>query len=124
MLCANDVDPIEITADTDDGAAIQWQIYNPDTDMWEDILGANNGVTFHNQFEPGEYKYRYLTAGNSNNLNNEKCRVISDEAIVTVFPIEFTVFDTICENLTYEFGSQQIWEKFILIFVSNFSLKC
>lgn len=111
LLCANDLEPITITADTEEGAAIQWQFFDEVTQMWNDIEGATEIFTEHDLFEPGEYMYRYLTAGNIVNLENDRCRVISDIATVTVLPIEFTVYDTICENVAYEFGSQVITEE-------------
>jgi len=110
LLCANGLGPVSIFADTEDGAAIQWQFFSEVTQTWNDISGATLDFALHNQFEPGEYKYRYLTAGTSENLENEKCRVISDVAVITVLPIEFTVYDTICENATYSFGSQDLNE--------------
>lgn len=110
LLCANDIEPIEIRADTEIGAALQWQFYSEETNMWNDIVGANDVITFHSQFEPGSYLYRYLSAGSSSNLLNTKCRVISDVATITVLPIEFTVYDTICENVAYDFGTQKLTE--------------
>ncbi len=111
VLCSNDLEPLEITASTDSDASIQWQLFNEDTQMWEDIEGANDITVFHDIFVPGIYQYRYLSAGSEVNLMNTKCRVISDTANVSVLPIEFTVFDTICENVPYTFGTQTLLEE-------------
>lgn len=110
LLCANGIEPIEIVASTDESLAIQWQFLSLITNQWENINGATENIVFHDIFTPGMYQYRYLTAGSATNLENTKCRVISDTATVTVIPIEFIVFDTICENVEYEFGSQMLTE--------------
>ncbi len=109
IICSNDITPVEIIADTDQGAAIQWQFLSPTTGNWENIQGANNNITYHNIFDPGEYKYRYLSAGSASNLLNDKCSVISDTATVNVLPIEFEYYDTICQNVKYQFGQQEIF---------------
>ncbi|GLR18654.1 hypothetical protein GCM10007940_32700 [Portibacter lacus] len=111
VVCSNELDPLEIIAETINDAAIQWQLFDSITGFWTDIIGENDVITYHSDFNPGAYNYRYLTAGNAANLQNEKCRVISDVATVTVLPIEFTVYDTICENLPYLFNDEPILEE-------------
>lgn len=110
VICSNDLTPIEVVADTEAGSAVQWQFFSEEDQEWDNIPSATDFFVLHDIFDPGQYFYRYLSAGSSSNLENEKCRVISDVATVTVLPIEFTVYDTICENVTYEFGSQQLTE--------------
>lgn len=111
VICSNDNTPIKIEADTDENAAIQWQYLDTISGQWIDIMGANNTEVFHEDYDPGYYQYRYLTAGTSNNLLNEKCRVISDIASVTVIPIDFILYDTICQNINYEFGTQTLMNE-------------
>ena len=111
LLCSNAVDPIPITAETNPGSSIQWQFYNEQSAMWEDIFGATEDQVFHDIFDPGLYLYRYLSAGSPENLMNQKCRVISDTASVTVVPIEFEVYDTLCEGEAYTFGNQILFEE-------------
>ncbi len=108
VICSNDNTPIRIEADTDENAAIQWQYLDTVLGQWVDINGANSTEVFHEDYDPGYYQYRYLTAGTANNLLNEKCRVISDIASVTVIPIDFILYDTICQDVAYEFGSQSL----------------
>ncbi|WP_235297595.1 T9SS type B sorting domain-containing protein [Portibacter marinus] len=108
IVCSDEVEPVVITAETIEGASIQWQSYSDLSESWIDINGATDSVIFHDNFTPGTYLYRYLTAGSEANIQNGKCQVISDLATVTVIPIEFTIFDTICENVVYEFGTQMI----------------
>lgn len=111
LLCSNDIDPVEIEAVTSDNQSIQWQYLSESSGMWEDVPGETNNSIFHDNFNIGAYKYRYLSAGSSENLLNAKCRVISDTATVTVLPIDFILYDTICEAIAYQFGSQEIFAE-------------
>lgn len=108
LICSNDNTPVKVEADTDESAAIQWQFLDPISGIWTDITDANESTIFHTIFDPGTYQYRYLSAGTANNLLNSKCRVISDTATVNVIPIDFILYDTICQNVPYVFGSQEL----------------
>lgn len=113
FLCIDD-DPLSIVADIQaaDGQdfAIQWQSSANGID-WTTLEDSTNKVLIHTLFDAGDYYYRYYSAGNEINILNEKCRIISDEIKITILPDTYTVFDTICEGLVYDFGVQQLTES-------------
>ena len=110
FLCSDD-DPITVVADivpeNGDEFAILWQT-SQDSQVWEDIIENNSSSTIHNNFEIGEYFYRYLSAGNLSNIQNEKCRIISDIIKITVLPDSYAIQDTTCIGGQYQFGAQTL----------------
>lgn len=108
FLCIDD-DPLTVTADiiSDNGEtfAILWQT-SLDSINWEIIVGNNSPSIQHTNFEVGDYYYRYLTAGNEINLQNEKCRIISDILRISVLPDTYLFQDTTCVGEQYQFGNQ------------------
>ena len=96
--------PFNILADV--GVSDQFLIWQISTDglNWKEIAKGKTKEINHNQFVPGNYYYRYLTAGNAANIDNEKCRVISDQLLIQVLQDEFNIKDTICSEKTYLFG--------------------
>jgi len=107
-----DGSPIELSAtiegDQYDQNFVQWQQSFDGGTTWEDIEGETNSVFTHTNLSSGMYYYRYLLAGASVNLQNEKCRVNSNVKIVNVIPKEYMVYDTLCNGLTYSLGDQEV----------------
>ena len=120
FLCIDD-EPITLTADivssTGEPYSLFWQ-ESSDGFIWNDIDNLTDSLV-HSEFEPGEYYYRYVSAANPVNLQNEKCRVFSDQIKITVLPDEYFHRDTICEGLPYEFGNLTLDESGV--YVQNFN---
>lgn len=108
FLCIDDA-PLTIFADLDTGSgmrpSLQWQS-SSDGLIWADIPGSTGDEIVHTSFTPGDYYYRYVSAGSVVDIQNTKCRVISDIVQITVVPEEYNVIDTICQDLAYELGTQ------------------
>jgi gliding motility-associated-like protein len=106
-----DGDPIDLAAtvygDQFDTPAFQWQQSFDEGQTWSDIPGTNTPAYTHDELSSGFYYYRYLLANGDVNLQNPKCRVISNRKIVHVVPKFYTVADTICEGLTYSQNGKQ-----------------
>lgn len=106
FFCENDNTPTDITADINAlNQALQWQ-FSTDSLTWVDMPGATSDMITHDQFGVGKYYYRYITAGTTVELANEKCRTISDVLIVEVLAQDYTVIDSICVGSSYNFGTQ------------------
>jgi len=108
FLCEQDNVPAKMTADV--GAndfAVQWQT-SLDGDTWQNIDGATSKEFFHDNFDPGIYYYRYLSASSIDILQNEKCRIFSDQLTLEVIPLRYEVTDSICTGAIYEFGNQEL----------------
>ncbi len=106
-----DGDPIDLAAtingDQYDTPAYQWQSSFDDGSTWENIDGANGSVFTHTELSSGFYHYRFLLANEDVNLDNVKCRVISNPKVVYVVPKFYTVIDTICQGLSYPIGENE-----------------
>ncbi len=117
FVCVDD-EPVTITADIKGAQgqefSIFWQSSN-DGIVWEDIGFMNESSIIHDVFIPGDYYYRYLSAANDINLENSKCRIISDAINIVVTPQIFEVFDTICQGEAYEFAGAMILEPGLYI---------
>lgn len=90
---------------------VQWQISLDEGATWTDIPGATDTVIQHPYLSGGYYYYRYLLANDPANLQNNKCRVVSNEKVVFVVPKFYTIPDTICQGLSYEFGNALLTES-------------
>ncbi len=111
FLCIDD-DPLTVVADIvgDNGEAfaILWQ-FSSDSINWETITDNTSSSIEHNVFNVGDYYYRYLSAGNEINIQNEKCRIISDILKITVLPDTYPIQDTTCIGEHYSFGTQTLF---------------
>ena len=87
-----------------DTTYIQWQISLDEGDTWTNIPGATGTSVDHTILSGGYYHYRYLLSNDPNNLQNTKCRVVSNVKVVYVVPKFYTINDTICEGLSYQVG--------------------
>ncbi len=86
----------------------QWQFSNSQGAVWQDLPGDTNSVFTHTQNAGGLYYYRYLLANSRQNLQNAKCRIVSNTKLVRITPKFTNITDTICEGLSYLFGTQSI----------------
>lgn len=87
--------------------AVQWQQSSNGTD-WSDVAGGNTGTIMHTSLSAGVYYYRYLLASSPTNLQNAKCRIVSNTKVVVVQPKFFEVADTLCEGSQYLFGGDTL----------------
>lgn len=87
-----------------DTPKFQWQQSFNEGNSWQNLAGDTFPTFTHTDKSGGAYYYRYLLANSIDNLNNAKCRIVSNEKIVRVTP-KFTLLrDTICEGLSRSFG--------------------
>ena len=104
-----DGDPIELEAtiigDQYQNPAFQWQQSFDEGVTWEDIPGENASTFVHTNLVGGFYYYRYLLASAPANLDNSKCRIVSNVKIIHVIPKFYTIVDTLCEGLTFNVGN-------------------
>jgi len=108
FLCEDDNTPTTIQAEIySANQAVQWQ-FSSDSLNWEDVPNANEPNILHDIFDVGRYYYRYITAGTTAELMNEKCSIISDVLAVEVLPLNYEIDTTICNNESFEFGSQSL----------------
>lgn len=105
--CLNSA-PINIKADIKAlNQVIRWESSN-DSLTWTVVKTGFDSILVHNNLAFGRYFYRYASSGDIANINNAKCRVISSVANVDVLPNIYLKSDTICEGLTYQFGTQRL----------------
>lgn len=110
FLCKDD-DPLTVVADIDGNTgtpyALRWQ-QSADGNTWTDMSGGDGASITHDIFVPGQYYYRYYSAANEINIQNEKCRIISDVIVITILPDRYPAVDTICIGSIYTFGTQTL----------------
>ncbi|MEY4135468.1 MAG: hypothetical protein RL386_1818 [Bacteroidota bacterium] len=94
---------------------IQWQESLDGGVQWRDIPGARDTVYTHTKLSGGYYFYRYLIANSLQNLQNSKCRIISNTKIVHVVPKFYTIEDTICQGLTAKLGNKTFTESGVYV---------
>ena len=96
-----------INGDQYPNAAVQWQRSSDGGLTWEDIPGATSLNYVHTELSSGVYYYRYLLANGTANIQNTKCRIISNVKIVNVVPKFYNVIDTICEGSSLIVGNSE-----------------
>lgn len=94
---------------------IQWQESLDGGVQWRDIPGARDSVYTHTKLSGGYYYYRYLIANSLQNLQNAKCRIVSNIKIVYVVPKFYTITDTICRGLTSKLGNRTFSESGVYV---------
>ncbi|MEQ8518653.1 MAG: gliding motility-associated C-terminal domain-containing protein [Cytophagales bacterium] len=82
----------------------QWQRSLDEGASWQNLPGDTFPTYTHTDKSGGAYYYRYFLANSLANLNNSKCRIVSNRKIVRVTPKFTTVRDTICDGLSRTFG--------------------
>ena len=108
FLCEEDNNPLTITADLGNiSFHLLWQS-SIDGSSWIDLTDEMDQHIVHTNFQPGNYRYRYLTAPNEMNLQNFKCRTIADEIEIEVLPLRYEIVDTICAGMAYPFAGDFI----------------
>lgn len=107
-LCIDD-DPVSIKANVDNNLDnyFLWQS-SLDGINWNEVKLNNESNVVHSNFNPGDYYYRYYSAGDEESINNSKCRVLSDVVHIKILPLTYMHFDTICQGNIYTFGKQSI----------------
>lgn len=113
-----------INGDQYDSPVLQWQISLDEGITWADIPGATDTVVQHPYLSGGYYYYRYVLANDLTNLQNNKCRVVSNEKIVFVIPKFYSIPDTICRGESYEFGNRFLTESGTYIDSLKTSIGC
>lgn len=109
FLCIDD-DPFKIQASVTNGLKNQflWQT-SQDNTIWTDVAKGQIESIIHDRFVPGDYYYRYYSAGDEFSIDNGKCRVLSDVVHIKVLPLTYSVNDTICESNFYTLGNKKIF---------------
>ncbi len=82
----------------------QWQQSFNEGISWQDLVGDTSAIFTHTDKSGGAYYYRYLLANSIQNLNNAKCRIVSNQKVVRVTPKFTLVRDSICDGLSKRFG--------------------
>ncbi len=104
-----DNDPVTIQAEVFNSPFaqdfIQWEISTNNGQSWSVIPGASDLSYIISDFASGTYLYRFQLAASPENLNNDKCRVLSETATIIVVPLEYSITDTICAGASYNIGS-------------------
>ncbi len=113
-----------IAGDQYDDPAVKWQISYDEGQTWEDVPGGNTETIMHTELSGGFYHYRFLVANSPGNLENSKCRIISNIKIVYVQPKFFTINDTLCEGNIYPFGQEALTETGIYVDTLQSSIGC
>ncbi len=122
MTIANiceDGSPIDLEAtilgDQYDTTYVQWQQSFNEGLTWSDIEGETGAVYTHTNLSAGFYFYRYLLSNNPQNLQNAKCRVVSNIKVVHVAPKFYDIADTLCAGLSYSFGGADLKETGVYV---------
>lgn len=114
-----DNDPVTIQAEVFNSPFaqdfIQWEISTNNGQSWSVIQGASDLFYTIRDFASGTYLYRFQLAASPENLNNDKCRVLSETATIIVVPLEYSVTDTICSGSTYTVGNSTYTETGIYV---------
>ena len=105
VICEDDQFPVlSAEIDTDSSTVVQWQISNDEGDTWSDLPGADTTSYQTTPMPPGSYLFRFINATSLANLVNEKCRIISDSLELQVVPLQYAIFDTLCQGLSSPLG--------------------
>ncbi|MEM6770641.1 MAG: gliding motility-associated C-terminal domain-containing protein, partial [Bacteroidota bacterium] len=94
-----------INGDQYDEPAFQWQQSFDEGMTWQTLAGENDDTFLHTNLSSGFYYYRYLLANGAVNLDNNKCRVVSNTKIVYVVPKRYEIIDTLCVGLSFTVGN-------------------
>ncbi|MEL6276786.1 MAG: hypothetical protein AAFU03_16935, partial [Bacteroidota bacterium] len=113
-----------ITGDQYATPAVQWQRSLDEGITWEDIPGENSLDFVHTELASGFYYYRYLLANGPSNLDNNKCRVVSNVKVVEVVPKFYELSDTLCSGLSYVSGEELYDQSGIYIDTFISSIGC
>lgn len=90
---------------------IQWQQSADQGLTWQNIDGENETLFTPFASNSGLFFYRFLLADGINNLDSEKCRVVSNIILLNILPEEIAQSETICEGLTIQVGNSVYFES-------------
>lgn len=107
-----------------DTPAFQWQQSFDEGLTWVTLEGETDSSYIHQELSAGFYYYRYLLANGPNNIDNSKCRVVSNTKIVNVVPKFYTIIDTLCEGLSFQLGARTFDQTGIYIDSLKTSIGC
>ena len=93
-----------ISGDQYSSPYFQWQISTDGGTTWTNMVGENNASLFIPNPEIGEL-YRLAVANSPANIENSKCRVVSNSSEFELAPTEFIQYDTLCEGLELTVGN-------------------
>lgn len=114
-----DTDPVTIQAEVFNSPFaqdfIQWEISTTNGTSWSAIPGATDLSYTITDFASGTYLYRFQLAASAENLDNDKCRVLSETATIIVVPLEYAITDTICAGGTYVQGNTTYTETGVYV---------
>lgn len=88
-----------------DTTYIQWQQSFDGGQNWVSLAGYTGTSIPHTNLSGGFYYYRYLLSNDPVNLQNPKCRIVSNVKIVHVVPKFYTINDTLCDGLSFSLGN-------------------
>ena len=103
---------------------IQWQISLDEGMTWMDIAGANDNIYTHTTLSDGIYYYRYVLANDPTNLQNSKCRIVSNIKMVDVASRFYAITDTLCDGLSFPVGNNIYTETGIYVDTLNTATGC
>lgn len=114
-----DNDPVTIQAEVFNSPFqqdfIQWEISTNNGQSWDVIQDASDLFYTISDFASGTYLYRFQLAASPENLNNDKCRVLSETATIIVVPLEYSLTDTICSGSSFSVGNSIYTESGIYL---------
>ena len=122
-ICEDAVFPVlQADIETDSASVIQWQVSSDIGENWTDLPGADGTEYQTSPMPPGSYLFRFVYASSASNIQNEKCRIVSDTLSLEVVPITFAIFDTLCEGLTAMLGDMSYGQSGVYTesFISSF----
>lgn len=123
VICEDDQFPVLLAEiDSDSSTVVQWQVSDDNGTTWADLPGADSTAYQTSPMPPGPYLFRFINATSPGNLVNEKCRIISDTLSLLVIPLQYAIFDTLCQGLSYTLGEAEYSETGVYMetFISSF----
>lgn len=84
--------------------SVQWQESFDEGQTWQNILGETSLTYPFTNLSGGYYYYRFVLGDGTANLSNPFCRIVSNEKVVYVAPMFYTIVDTLCEGLSFLVG--------------------
>jgi len=103
--------PLSIIADIVAATGQEFSLFweeSQDGDNWTKSGIVNEDTIMHDIFDPGDYYYRYISAADDINLDNDKCRIISDVIHIQVLPRFYDFQDTLCVGGRYDFNGTEL----------------
>lgn len=108
-FCQDETEPamIRTSIDTNENF-IQWQYLNTNIEEWQNVGQENQQKLEVDVTNSGERFYRIIYAKSQENLENPNCRFFSELVTAEVIPLEYEVWDTICDGDTRTFDGSKL----------------